>query len=551
MVGPDESYVGKRTFAMRKRSVLLFFFMGLTLAACAPRPEPPKVAPVKMPAKETEYSVWVEEIHAKVFKDLGGYPGPSACHACHYKELEDVKRSYHVHQGRITKDGKIADDPKDAADTGMYVRWYPLSNLPRFAEPENMWRAMEASFCSQCHPGGGPMARYKMDVDCLICHQKSGYRGGDGLGAYPAGVDREGNPVASDGGRLVAIMMEGARAGGKADRFDMSRVAKVAMEGVELRVGRPTPDNCNFCHWRTHGKRGTRYGVFKGKAYDVHYLKGIYCQDCHITQDHQMGKGKVLDAIGTPELADTMLTCFDCHGEEPHTRSEYSEELLGHAKRIACETCHTPKNQSAAKAINWAIGMDIESLMYRYHLMLPIAKIFGMATPVRMTRDIKMLVDCYKDMKKPGTGFVYAWHNREMTASEIPQPIGSIVDPGSRITPFNVVWVTYWDEGKDPRVLAKPASAFNGNPMPKAYPYRAGGKGKKIPSEETMRAYMDGSYPAAFVRKVPMYFQAFHSIARASEAVGCDRCHTDNNPLLDFTALGYTEEEAEDLAISR
>jgi hypothetical protein len=33
--------------------------------------------------------------------------------------------------------------------------------------------------------------------------------------------------------------------------------------------------------------------------------------------------------------------------------------------------------------------------------------------------------------------------------------------------------------------------------------------------------------------------------------VGCDRCHTDKNPLLDFIALGYTRGEAEDLEIPR
>ncbi len=536
---------------MRKHAGPLVFFITLTLASCAPGPEPAKIAPAKMPSKETEYSLWVEEIHAKVFRDLGGYRGASACHACHSKELDALKKSYHVHQGRITKDGKIADDPKDAADTGMYVRWYPLSNLPRSQEPENMWRAMEASFCSQCHPGGGPMARYKMDVDCLICHQRSGYRGGSGLGDYPAGVDREGNPVMSDGGRLVAIMMEGARVAGRAEGLDFSNLARVAMKGVELRVGRPTPDNCNFCHWRTHGKRGTRYGMFKGRAYDVHYTKGIYCQDCHITQDHQMGKGKVLDAIGTPELHDTMFTCFECHGEEPHNRSGYSEELRDHAKRIACETCHTPKTQRAAKAVNWAIGMDIESLMKSYHLMMPIAKIFGMATPKHMTGKIQKLVDCYKEMKGAGFRPSYAWHNRKKTASEIPQPIGSIHDPESKITPFNVVLVTYYDEGRDPRVLANPASSLNGNPIPKAYAYRAGGKGKKVPTEAQMRGYMDGRYPNAFLRKLPMYFQVFHSIKPAEDAVSCNRCHTDNDPLLDFRALGYSAQDAADLQIPR
>jgi len=106
--------------------------------------------------------------------------------------------------------------------------------------------------------------------------------------------------------------------GGNMKKLDLSDIAVKAMEGVELRIGKPTPDNCNFCHWRTNGKRGTRYGLFKGSPTDVHYAAGMRCQECHITKNHRIGKGKILDAIGTPELRGTMKTCMDCHGDEPH-----------------------------------------------------------------------------------------------------------------------------------------------------------------------------------------------------------------------------------------
>ena len=319
-----------------------------------------KPAPIVFP--ESPEDIRIEEMHSKVFRQLGGYKGTEACYACHQKEYKDVSNSYHVHQGRITQDGNIAYDPSEAIDVGMGTRWYPFANLDRTVEPETHWKLMESVFCAQCHPGGNVLTQYGMDVDCLICHQKSGYRGGQGLGLSLAGIDRDGNMMMSDGGRLVALMMDGAEAGGDMKKLDLSDIAIKAMEGVELRIGKPGPDNCNFCHWRTNSKRGTRYGLFKGKTTDVHYAAGMRCQECHVTTDHQIGKGKILDAIGTPELRGTMMTCGDCHGEEPHM-GEYADIMNYHFSRIACETCHITTTYPSAKRLNWLPGMDIEGMM--------------------------------------------------------------------------------------------------------------------------------------------------------------------------------------------
>ena len=209
------------------------------------------------------------------------------------------------------------------------------------------------------------------------------------------------------------LMMAGAAVAGKMEKLDLSRIAVKAMEGVELRIGKPNPDNCNFCHWRTNGKRGTRYGLFKGKPTDVHYTAGIRCQECHVTKKHQIGKGKILDAIGTPELRGTMKTCNDCHGQEPH-EGEYAEELNTHLARLACETCHVPKTCPVAARVNWLLGMDMEKIMKRYHWMMPIARLMGMATPEKMTRQIKEMTDCYKAMKKPGFRPIYSWYNSDI-----------------------------------------------------------------------------------------------------------------------------------------
>jgi hypothetical protein len=100
----------------RPRWILLaiVFSAPAVFLTCGPAQQPtaPERSPVSFSANTEERRV--EAMHARVFKQLGGYKGPEACYACHQKEYEDVSQSYHVHQGRITKDGKIAHDPKDS-----------------------------------------------------------------------------------------------------------------------------------------------------------------------------------------------------------------------------------------------------------------------------------------------------------------------------------------------------------------------------------------------------------------------------------------------------
>ncbi len=531
-----------------KTSFFLFFciFSFFLIVTCVSKKQIaiPGLAPVTFQSNEEELRI--EEMHSRVFRQLGSYKGSEACYACHQKEYREISNSYHVHQGRITKDGKIAYDPSKAVDTGMYTRWYPLSNLDRTAEPEKHWRQMEAIFCAQCHPGGGVLKPYGMDVDCLICHQKSGYKGGQGLGRSPAGIDKHGKMVLSNGARLSSLMMAGAKVGGNMKKLDLSDIAVKAMEGVELRVGKPTPDNCNFCHWRTNGKRGTRYGLFKGSPTDVHYAAGIRCQECHITKNHQIGKGKILDAIGTPELRGTMKTCMECHGDEPHEGTN-KDALNEHLHRITCEVCHIPKTYPGAKQINWLPGMDMEKMMKQYQWMMPIAKLFGMATPEKMNQQINDMVDCYKIMKKAGFKPVYAWYNPDVLCTEIPHPTGSREDNNSRITPFSVVETILFDDGTTTEVLDDPHGYLNGHPVPKAFVARAGGKGKKDTTLKQLHQWQNGRYGSAIIRKSPMYFQQFHSIAPAKDALTCKDCHIKAGGRLDFKSLGYSPEEIEDL----
>jgi methanogenesis multiheme c-type cytochrome len=191
--------------------------------------------------------------------------------------------------------------------------------------------------------------------------------------------------------------------------------------------------------------------------------------------------------------------------------------------------------------------MDMEKMMKRYRWMMPIARIFGMATPEKMTQQIKDMVDCYKAMKTPGFTPVYAWYNPDTLCTEIPHPTGTREDPHSRITPFSVVEAVFFDDGTTPSVVADPNGNANGHPVPKAFVARAGGKGKRDTTLEEMRSWQEGRYKSAIIRKTSLYFQQFHSIAPAQEALQCSDCHTTQGGRLDFRALGYSAEETETL----
>jgi len=150
-------------------------------------------------------------------------------------------------------------------------------------------------------------------------------------------------------------------------------------------------------------------------------------------------------------------------------------------------------------------------------------------------------------MKKAGFKPVYAWYNPDVLCTEIPHPTGSREDDSSRITPFSVVETILFDDGTTPEVLDDPHGYLNGHPVPKAFVARAGGKGKKDTTIKQLHKWQNGRYDSAIIRRSPMYFQQFHSIAPAKDVLTCKDCHIKAGGRLDFKFLGYSSEEIEDL----
>lgn len=122
--------------------------------------------------------------------------------------------------------------------------------------------------------------------------------------------------------------------------------------------------------------------------------------------------------------------------------------------------------------------------------------------------------------------YSFAWYNPDTLCTEIPHPTGNRDDDNSKITPFNRVETVLFDDGTTLDVLRDPNGHKNGYPVPRTFVARAGGKGKRETTLQEMQSWENGRYENALIRRIPMYFSLFHSIAPAKEALTCNQCHT-------------------------
>lgn len=180
--------------------------------------------------------------------------------------------------------------------------------------------------CLRCHTGGKGRKKYGdfRGIGCAACHIPYSNSG------YYEGQDR--SISKKEPGHLLVHMIQS------------SRKAKVAVKGLHY-SGVPV-ETCTTCHNRgkrigvsyqglmesaynaTFDKYGRPQGKLHTKRYmhmqeDIHYKKGMLCQDCHTSNDMH-GDGFLTGA----NLAAVEIECQDCHG----TTTNYPWELpLGYS----------------------------------------------------------------------------------------------------------------------------------------------------------------------------------------------------------------------------
>ncbi|MGC4064422.1 MAG: tetrathionate reductase family octaheme c-type cytochrome [Polyangiaceae bacterium] len=291
-------------------------------------------------------------------------------------------------------------------------------------------------------------------------------------------------------------------------------------------VGRPTRDNCGYCHFAGGGGDAVKHGDMDAtltnppERIDVHMGRvGLVCVDCHRSKEHEIfGQSMSVSTGEGPRVE-----CTDCHSSAPHR----GETLNVHVKSVACVTCHVPL-------------MAVET---------PTKLVWDWSTAGVDTTD----KDAHQYLKEKGS-FVYGrrvvpeyyWYNghseRYLKGDRIDpkveiainRPLGSARDPSARIWPFKV------HRGKQPydtqlRILLVPKTYGEGGYWERfdwTLSLRLGSEASGLP--------FSGSYDFVATR---MYWPLSHMVTPASAALTCRDCHGPSGRL-DWNALGYESDPA-------
>lgn len=346
--------------------------------------------------------------------------------------------------------------------------------------------------CTKCHAGyGWEDDRFdfsaREQVDCLVCHDRSGQYIKGTAGQPLEGVD----------------LLAAARS-----------------------VSFPSRENCGTCHSYGGGGMGVKHGDLDNSLdnpssdLDVHMGRhGMLCIDCHRTHKHDIPG--VSFAVSVDHSRG--IGCTQCHTGRQHR----DERIEAHLGALACQTCHIPafaRREATKMAWDWSKAGD-DSRPDDFHEYLKIKGEFVYDTDVRPEYAwFNLTVDRYR------VGDVF---DPNATLS-LNQPRGDIRDPEAKIWPFKV------HRGVQPydlehRYLLLPVTAGEGGYWREFdwdQAFRLG--------EKTSGLAYSGAYGWA---RTSMYWPLSHMVAPADRALGCAECHGPNGRM-DFSALGYAGDPA-------
>lgn len=265
-----------------------------------------------------------------------------------------------------------------------------------------------------------------------------------------------------------------------------------------LAIGKPSVKNCMTCHESAGGGVLVKRGFAFTAQNDVHAAKGMVCVDCHKTKNHKVPTG--FDPNNWANDGER-LSCAGCHTEAPHKDADYNR----HTARIACQTCHIPRTGGAfAKDFTkWEQGSD---------------KFYE---PTTLRKEANETVP------------VYAWYNK--TVQNTPHfigPKGDRKDKNSKIYPFKIFNGKAYYDKKSGQLLS----------MDFAPPMATGDTLAGVASAAKTLGLKD-------ITPVPgwqtIFFGSNHLVNK-DKALTCNNCHSING-VLNFKALGYTDEEIKKL----
>ena len=441
----------------------------------------------------------------------------ATCLGCHPEAGKEVMQTTHWTWEYVTQDGQQLGKKNVINNYCVAVS----SNEPR---------------CTSCHVGYG----YKnaetfaqmgeTQVDCLVCHDQSGT-----YEKFPAGA---GDPTYEE---KIFPAGPGEPYGKLWSPVDLRAAAQS--------VGLPSRKNCGTCHFNGGGGPNVKHGDLDvsmfdpNSAVDVHMAvegPNFTCQSCHTTHEHKIaGSRYEMDLQGIT----TLQNCKTCHTDHQHAINIIDQ----HTDRIACQTCHIPvyaKEQYVKTWWDWSTAGELKDGEGAFAGR----KVWKVEKDENGNKNYMSNKGSFEwgKMLTPD----YVWFNgntKYITLDDTFDP-NSVVAintlQGDINDPNAVIFPTHKFGGMQPY-----DSVTNSLVVPNLFPtnpetayWKNWDWGKAIAGgQASVGREFSGEY--GFVQ-TEMRWPLTHQVSPADNALSCVSCHSPNG-VLDFKALGYSDERAE------
>jgi len=287
--------------------------------------------------------------------------------------------------------------------------------------------AMEDKGCLSCHPAWNKQGS-KGDVNCLVCHNTSGFNFEEAMTDIKAFSEDE-DPETQE------IVQE------------IQTEVKDALSKMAL----PTRKNCGDCHFlggrrdiEKHRDLDTSL-INPNRELDVHMGtdgKNFTCTRCHTTVEHNIaGRIYTNPAVETRKslLEDDLapkITCVSCHSDAPHKNDS---KMNDHTDVVSCQACHIPEYARINPTKMWWDWSQSGKLKdgKPYVEKGP----FGKPTYKSIKGEFRWEKNVVPE---------YLWFNGSLTSTtaddvidpgkivKVNHPVGDRTDPEARIYPFKI-----------------------------------------------------------------------------------------------------------------
>lgn len=396
-----------------------------------------------------------------------------ACLECHQESAHEIMKTAHY---------KWEGDPVLIPGRAEAMRVGKKNLINNFCIGiQSNWEA-----CTSCHAGyGWKDAAFDFsieeNVDCLVCHDRSG--------TYIKG-----------------------KAGLPAEGVNLVAAAKS--------VGMPTRENCGSCHFRGGGGDAVKHGDLDAslthprERVDVHMGKhNLICADCHKTKNHTIRGRSISVSVDNANRLD----CSDCHTAKPHKDAR----LNAHTGAVACASCHIPEVAiREATKMHWDWSTAGKDSVADPHTYMKIKGSFVYQ---------KELIPEYYWFDGTVNRYLFGDTINPEIPTRLNPPRGSIEDPAAKIWPFKVHrGKQIYD--KKYRYLLQPKTAGEGgywNEFDWDKAVRLGSQAVGMP--------YSGEYDFA---PTEMHWTLTHMVAPKENSLQCADCHNERGRL-NWRNLGY------------